>query len=1208
MPTLTSDLRKKLENTVIQAREIAETGAKIGLQALAVHEAKPYPHMNEDQLRLRKHLRAHARQLGDVQAVQNNLSLTHLIHECAYEHWHRMLFARFLAENHLLIEPDMGVAITLNECEELAKQGNTNKWLLASLLAQHMLPQIFRPEDPLLQVDLPKEFQLKLEHLLDNLESAIFIASDAIGWVYQFWQTKRKQQVNDSGVKIGADELPAVTQLFTEDYMVDFMLDNTLGAWWVAKHNNHVHQEPPEGGTTNHDAFRRNEDDVCSPGFSRNGKSPKGDTTNFKYLRFKDDGSPMAGSFDGWPKSAAELKCLDPCCGSGHFLVALFERLVPMRMAEEGLSQNQAARAVLRDNIYGLEIDPRCTQLAAFNLALAAWKLDPSAVFDPLPSLNIACCGLEITATRGEWKALAPEHGFVMNQLYDLFKNAATFGSLIDPKRQVQTMHKGAQIEDVEQAILKGLTSQQNNFDVSELGVTAKGLTEAYKLLIDSYHLVATNVPYLARGKQDELLKEFIQTHYTAAKQDLATAFVERCRDFCQPGGTSTLVTPQNWLFLGTYQKLREILLKTIQWDWIIRLGEGGFQSPQAAGAFAIFFTFTCSLFNENHTLSGLDVSNIKDIADKTKELLLGRINHINQINQLRNPESIVVFVTHENRILLSMWASSYQGIKTGDDLQFKRFFWEQFNQGRWKLSSGGPLNINTSGCSYCLDWKSNGKNFARLQGLSAYKKLGICVTNIRKIISFRYYGEPFTSEVTVLIPKDSNILSALMVYAESPEFEKNIRKIDQNLAVSTTAAIKINFDKDLWTKIAQKKYPNGLPEPYSDDPMQWLFHGRPEESESPLHVAIARLLGYRWPAELDKEMRLSKEARALVTRCDELLPFADDDGIVCLPSVRGEEPAANRLRALLKEAYGDEWHDHKELELVRNVNVRSTPVRSTGFSREDEIPPEGGTTNNTDGNPDSVSSTAFRRNGDSDPALSTDPVRSTAFRRNETSNRPNTPQPKGGNTNLTLDDWLREDFFEQHCKLFHHRPFIWHIWDGRRRDGFHALINYHKLAEGNGKGRKLLENLTYSYLGDWINRQKDGVRRGEGGAEDRLAAALELQKRLVSILAGEPPYDIFVRWKPLHQQAIGWEPDINDGVRMNIRPFMSGDLPNGRKGAGILRWQPNIKWDKDRGKEPERPQEEFPWFWENGKFTGNRYNDKHYTNAEKQQARVRMK
>jgi hypothetical protein len=216
------------------------------------------------------------------------------------------------------------------------------------------------------------------------------------------------------------------------------------------------------------------------------------------------------------------------------------------------------------------------------------------------------------------------------------------------------------------------------------------------------------------------------------------------------------------------------------------------------------------------------------------------------------------------------------------------------------------------------------------------------------------------------------------------------------------------------------------------------------------------------------------------------------------------------------------------------------------------------------------------------------------------------------------LEEWLRDEFFEHHCKIFHHRPFVWHIWDGRRRDGFHALVNYHRLAEGDGKGRKLLENLTYSYLGDWLTRRQDGVKRGEAGAEERLAAALELKKHLETILEGEPPLDIFVRWKPLSRQPIGWEPDINDGVRLNIRPFMAEDIPGGRAGAGILRWKPNIKWEKDRGKEPNRPKDEFPWFWSwDGKtkdwlgdaaFDGNRWNDCHYSNEVKRKARETLK
>ncbi len=187
-----------------------------------------------------------------------------------------------------------------------------------------------------------------------------------------------------------------------------------------------------------------------------------------------------------------------------------------------------------------------------------------------------------------------------------------------------------------------------------------------------------------------------------------------------------------------------------------------------------------------------------------------------------------------------------------------------------------------------------------------------------------------------------------------------------------------------------------------------------------------------------------------------------------------------------------------------------------------------------------------------------------------------------------SLDDWLRNAFFEQHCKRFHQRPFIWHIWDGRK-DGFSCLVNYHLLNHVR------LESLTYAYLGDWLQNQNLDAKAGKLGADLRLAAAQALQEKLKLILAGEPPYDIFVRWKPLSEQAIVWHPDLNDGVRMNIRPFVE---------AGILRKTPNIRWTKDRGKEPQRDKDEYPWFWDGDAPTGDRVNDVHCTNAVKQAAR----
>jgi len=132
-----------------------------------------------------------------------------------------------------------------------------------------------------------------------------------------------------------------------------------------------------------------------------------------------------------------------------------------------------------------------------------------------------------------------------------------------------------------------------------------------------------------------------------------------------------------------------------------------------------------------------------------------------------------------------------------------------------------------------------------------------------------------------------------------------------------------------------------------------------------------------------------------------------------------------------------------------------------------------------------------------------------------------------------TLHEWLYGSFFAQHCKLFHNRPFLWHIWDGIP-NGFGAIVNYHALD------RAKLDRLIYTYLGDWITAQRNDVQANRAGADVRLSAAQKLKAKLEAIRDGEPPFDIYARWKPLHRQPLGWEPDLNDGVRLNIRPFVS--------------------------------------------------------------------
>jgi hypothetical protein len=1146
MDALDKKLRSYLESTVKEARDIAEAGARTALHQFGVGQAGADPHLTDEEKDLRRRLRVHGRQLGDARSASGEQELTRLVEEVAYEHWHRMLFARFLAENNLLMypDPDDPVAVSLEECEELAQdEGAANGWELASRFAANMLPQIFRIDSPVFQLALPPEHQQKLERLVAELSTEVFTASDSLGWVYQFWQDKRKEEVNASEVKIGAQELPAVTQLFTESYMVSFLLDNSLGAWWAAKRLSNA-----DFSTAKTEEELRQKASI--PGVS------------LEYLRFvqSEEGvwKPAAGTFDAWPKLLSELKTLDPCCGSGHFLVAAFLMLVPMRMEMEGLSVQDAVAAVLSENIHGLELDQRCVELAAFALALTAWKYPAAGGYRPLPELNVACSGLSVSVAKEEWKQLGlgkKSLSLALDWMHDTFKDAPVLGSLLNPAKTDAA--KLVQWDELSDALGQALQQEQPE-EQQEVAVVAHGLAKAATLLAGRYQWVITNVPYLTRGKQDETLRDFCETHYPEAKNDLATVFLDRCLEFCVEGGTSSIVLPQNWLFLTSYKLFREKLLRNATWHLIARLGPGAFETISGEVVKAILINLSRGngnsqlggLFGEassTNRMCGLDVSAPRSAAEKAAGLVDGEVKSVDQAKQLENPDARVAFEEVQGEFL-EKYGLAYIGQRSGDGPRFILFHWEfAIIPSGWELF--GTTVINTtpySGNTQVFLWEDGEGQLAEYQselartqyasggwkqGWQAWGVTGIRVSQM-SILPVTIHCKPhFDNNSATFVPKDESHLPAIWCFCSSPEYNEAVRQIDQSLKVTNATLVKVPFDIDRWTKVAAGKYPNGLPKPYTDDPTQWIFHGHPcgsviwdeptkwtahaplRADDTVLHVAVARLIGYRWPAELDKEIELADEQREWVNRCESLLPLADDDGIVCVPPVRGEASAADRLLNLLAAAYGDAWTNDTLSQLLKSVDHAGKP----------------------------------------------------------------------------LDTWLREKFFTQHCKLFQHRPFIWHICDGLR-DGFAVLVNYHKF---DGKA---LETLIYTYLNDWISRQKQDIASGIDGAQERLAAAEQLKKKLELIREGEAPYDIFVRWKPLEQQPIGWDPDLNDGVRLNIRPFLTVE-DAGKKAAGILRDKPNIKWNKDRGKDVESA----PWYH---LFNGERINDHHLSLCEKQTAR----
>ena len=285
----------------------------------------------------------------------------------------------------------------------------------------------------------------------------------------------------------------------------------------------------------------------------------------------------------------------DPCMGSGHFLTFALRILARIRAAEEGIDLKEAIYATLRDNVFGLELDARCSQIAAFNLALTAWKL--GGCHFELPTLNLACTGVGINAREEDWVKLGGSEDRLreaMRKLFNIFSEAPTLGSLIDPSRIGATLF-GAEFEEVRHLLQRALAAEHTSDDSRELAIAAEGLLAAAALLTRKFTLVATNVPYLGRGKQDDILKEHCDTYHTDAKADLATCFVDRGLRACDRGGSVALVTPQNRLYQKTYKDCRARVAKSCSWDFVARLGEHAFESSAAAGAFAALVGITNS-------------------------------------------------------------------------------------------------------------------------------------------------------------------------------------------------------------------------------------------------------------------------------------------------------------------------------------------------------------------------------------------------------------------------------------------------------------------------------------------------------------------------------------------------------------------------------------------------------------------------------------
>ena len=329
---------------------------------------------------------------------------------------------------------------------------------------------------------------------------------------------------------------------------------------------------------------------------------------------------------------------------------------------------------------------------------------------------------------------------------------------------------------------------------------------------------MATNVPYLARGKQEQVLRAYCEKYHNEAKNDLATVFLDRCLQFCPTGGTTTVVLPQNWLFLTSYKAFRETMLKERTFNLIGRLGAKSFQTPMWDFNVQLFIASNEVARNGKHLISGIDVSVPKTVEDKARGLIEVR-STVGQEEQLNNPDARIALENTSHGLLLSDGATCLAGILNGDSPHFLKNYWELVDYfDLWSFQQttnpntqffGGLTNVvyydEKEGHLREEEWiRRERLHDSDQRGQSALGKYGIAISQMRILPVTVFIGRRFDSNVAVLVPGDRFSLPSIWGYLQSQDYHEAVRRIDQKLNVTNATLVKVPFDLERWTKVAE--------------------------------------------------------------------------------------------------------------------------------------------------------------------------------------------------------------------------------------------------------------------------------------------------------------------------------------------------------------------------------------------------------------------
>ena len=396
-------------------------------------------------------------------------------------------------------------------------------------------------------------------------------AVQIIGWLYQYYNAEKKDEVFAAlkkNVKITKENIPAATQLFTPDWIVRYMVENSLGRLWLehlAATGEGYHYSYGE-----HNAATYIDVDKV-----------KALKANWKYYLEEAEQEPdvqvqLAEIRKEYAAMTPEqIKCIDPCCGSGHILAYLFDVLVQI-YESYGYTTREAVASIVQNNLYGLDIDDRAAQLAYFAVMMKARQYD-RRFFSRGIQPHVYAIQNSKTMPAESWGYLGEEKE-IARHLWDSFADAKEYGSLVQPNVTLEELERlKKRVTEVDRMGSYGnLFTDAMSYEVLR---TFEPLVELAQMLVQKYDVVVTNPPYMGSSGMGAKLADFVKKNYPDSKSDLFSAFMERADSLVKVNKFTSLITMESWMFLSSFEKMREKVNRTktiINMVHMPYLGKGG--------------------------------------------------------------------------------------------------------------------------------------------------------------------------------------------------------------------------------------------------------------------------------------------------------------------------------------------------------------------------------------------------------------------------------------------------------------------------------------------------------------------------------------------------------------------------------------------------------------------------------------------------------